>query len=90
MDSFIDENRDELGVEPICRVLQMAPSTYYAQKRRAEQPSERARRDAVLVPILLSLWFANRKVYGAHKALEGSEAGRLYVRRSGIVPSPGS
>ena len=32
---FIDDNRDELGVEPICRVLQVAPSTYYAAKRRA-------------------------------------------------------
>jgi putative transposase len=30
---FIDEHRDELGVEPICKVLQMAPSTYYAAKK---------------------------------------------------------
>jgi len=31
---FIDEHRGEFGVEPICRVLQVAPSTYYAAKKR--------------------------------------------------------
>jgi putative transposase len=48
---FIDDNRDELGVEPICRVLQIAPSTYYAARRR--QPSARAVRDAVLMQVLM-------------------------------------
>ena len=38
--SFIDANRAELGVEPICKVLQVAPSTYYAAKTRP--PSARA------------------------------------------------
>jgi putative transposase len=61
--AFIDDNRDELGVEPICRVLQVAPSTYYAAKRR--QPSARAVRGAVLMPALMVLWVANRRVYGA-------------------------
>ncbi len=37
---FIDENQEELGVEPICKDLQVAPSTYYAAKARA--PSARA------------------------------------------------
>lgn len=64
---YIDHHRDQFGVEPICRVLQVAPSTYYAAKRRQVEPSARARRDAVLMPILLALWVANRKVYGAHK-----------------------
>jgi putative transposase len=32
--SFVDANREELGVEPICNALQVAPSTYYAAKRR--------------------------------------------------------
>ncbi len=84
--SFIDENRDELGVEPICRALQMAPSTYYAQKHRDAHPSERARRDAVLIPILVALWVANRKVYGAHKLWKaarraGHDVGRDQVAR---------
>jgi putative transposase len=64
---FIDEHRQSFGVEPICRQLQVAPSTYYAAKRRQADPSTRAKRDAVLGPILLALWVANRKVYGAHK-----------------------
>lgn len=64
---FIDEHRDELGVEPICRALQVAPSTYYAAKRRVLEPSARAVRDQVMMQVLLALWIANRKVYGAHK-----------------------
>jgi putative transposase len=63
--SFIDDHRCEFGVEPICRVLQVAPSTYYAAKNRVA--SARAVRDAVLMQVLMVLWVANRKVYGAHK-----------------------
>jgi putative transposase len=64
--AFIDANLDELGVEPICRVLQVAPSTYYSAKRR--EPSARALRDAVMMQVLMVLWVANRKVYGAHSS----------------------
>jgi putative transposase len=83
---FIDEHRQEFGVEPICRVLQMAPSTYYAAKRRVIEPSARALRDAVMIQILLTLWIANRKVYGAHKLWKaarraGQEIGRDQVAR---------
>ena len=86
MASFIDEHRTELGVEPICRTLQVAPSTYYAVKHREQQPSERARRDAVLMPILLALWVANAKVYGAEKLWKaarraGHDLGRDQVAR---------
>jgi putative transposase len=65
MVEFIDTHRDEFGVEPICRTLQVAPSTYYAVKNRV--PSARALRDAVMMPILLALFAANYRVYGAHK-----------------------
>ena len=65
MVSFIDEHRGEHGVEPICSALQVAPSTYYAAKKR--QPSARALRDAFLKNVLFVLWSTNRKVYGAHK-----------------------
>jgi putative transposase len=61
---FVDDHRDELGVEPICRALQIAPSTYYAAKRRELAPSARAVRDAVMMQMLMVLWVANRKVYG--------------------------
>ncbi len=65
MVKFVDENRDEFGVEPICTQLQLAPSTYYAAKSRP--PSVRELRDQILMPLLLTLWMANRKVYGARK-----------------------
>jgi putative transposase len=82
--AFIDDHRDELGVEPVCRVLQVAPSTYYAAKRR--QPSARAVRDAVLMQALMVLWVVNRKVYGAHKLWKaarraGHDIGRDQVAR---------
>jgi len=81
---FVDEHRDEFGVEPICVTLQVAPSTYYAAKKRA--PSARAIRDAVMMPILLTLWVANRKLYGAHKLWKaarraGHDIGRDQVAR---------
>lgn len=64
---FIDGHREEFGVGPICRALQVAPSTYYAAKKREVAPSARAVRDAVMMQILMVLWVANCKVYGAHK-----------------------
>jgi putative transposase len=84
MVAFIDANRDELGVEPICEVLQVAPSTYYAAKTRPL--SARAARDAVMIPILVALWTANYRVYGAHKLWKaarraGHDIGRDQVAR---------
>ena len=83
---FIDENRQELGVEPICKVLQVAPSTSYAAKRRELAPSARAVRDAVMMQMLMVLWVTNRKVYGAHKLWKaarraGHDIGRDQVAR---------
>jgi putative transposase len=86
MVGYIDQHRDEFGVEPICGVLQMAPSTYYAARRRRVEPSARARRDAVMMGVLMALWVANRKVYGAHKLWKaarraGHDIGRDQVAR---------
>ena len=83
---FIDDHRDEFGVEPICRVLRVAPSTYYAAKRRELAPSARAVRDVAMMQILMVLWVANRKVYGAHKLWKaarraGHDIGRDQVAR---------
>ena len=83
---FIDEHRDGLGVESICIALQVAPSTYYAVKRRQLEPSARARRDAAMMQVLMVLWVANRKVYGAHKLWKaarraGHDVGRDQVAR---------
>ena len=65
MVKFVDENRDDFGVEPICETLQVAPSTYCDNKSRPL--SARAVRDAMLMPILLALFQANYSVYGARK-----------------------
>jgi putative transposase len=83
---YVDQHCDEFGVEPICRALQVAPSTYYAAKRRVLEPSARAVRDAVMMQMLMVLWVANRKVYGAHKLWKaarraGHEIGRDQVAR---------
>jgi transposase len=68
--AFIEANRAEFGVEPICTVLPstgltMAPSTYYAARSRP--PSARAVRDLALITILVGLWTTNCRVYGARK-----------------------
>jgi putative transposase len=62
----------------------VAPSTYYAAKKRA--PSARAVRDTVMLPILVALWTANYSVYGAHKLWKaarraGHDIGRDQVAR---------
>jgi putative transposase len=70
MVSFIDEHREAYGVESICEVLPIAPSTYYEQKARQADPARlpaRARRDAVLFGEIERVWNENRRVYGARK-----------------------
>ena len=89
MTSFIDDHRAAHGVEPICGVLPIAPSTYYEQKAREADPSRlpaRARRDAILVGEVERVWQQNRCVYGAHKVWhqlnrEGIEVARCTVER---------
>lgn len=78
---FVDENRAEFGVEPICEALQVAPSTYYAHKRRQLVPSARAVRDAVMVQVLTALWVANRKVYGADKLWKAARRAGVEIGR---------
>ena len=41
MIAYIDKNKDRFGVEPICRVLPVAPSTYYERRARANDPDRR-------------------------------------------------
>ncbi|MCK4598761.1 IS3 family transposase [Candidatus Bipolaricaulota bacterium] len=70
MTSFVDEHREGYGVEPICAMLQIVPSTYYEQKARQADPSrlpERVRRDAVLCEEVERVWRENRRLYGARK-----------------------
>jgi transposase InsO family protein len=70
MTAFIDDHRDEYGVEPICEVLPIAPSTYYAYKAREADPtrrSARAQSDEALRVEIQRVWDENRHVYGAKK-----------------------
>jgi len=89
MVSFIDEHREEHGVEPICALLPIAPSTYYAQKKKQVDPlrrSARAQRDERLCPEILRVWRENLQVYGAKKVWkqlnrEGIRVARCTVAR---------
>lgn len=70
MTAFIDEHRAEYGVEPICRVLPIAPSTYHervAQRRDLERLSDRVRRDQDLKPEVVRVFAENFGVYGVRK-----------------------
>lgn len=76
MTAFIDENKAEFGVEPICEQLQIAPSTYYARRRRT--PCARSLRDEQLKQEILRVRRENLDVYGARKVW-------LQLKREGIV-----
>src|SRR5437660_3466883 len=70
MVSFIDAHRKVYGVEPICRVLPIAPSTYHAHTARRIEPtkrSARARRDDALGPEVRRVFEENFRVYGVRK-----------------------
>jgi putative transposase len=70
MVKYIDDHKDRHGVEPICRHLQFAPSTYYEQKLRQRDPSRlpaRTQRDIKLRPEIHRVWHENFCVYGVRK-----------------------
>ena len=70
MTHFIDDHRSTYGVEPICKTLPIAPSTYYARVAKRNDPSKlsaRAKRDAVLKPVIKRVFKDNYKVYGVRK-----------------------
>jgi len=89
MVSFIEEHRAEYGVEPICRMLPIAPSTFYEHMARRANPelrSARAKRDDELRPEVHRIWEENRRVYGARKVWkqfrrEGQPVARCTVER---------
>jgi len=70
MIAFIDEHRARHGVEPICRVLPIAPSTYHAHAARRVDPAKlpaRARRDITLRTEIQRVYEENFQVYGVRK-----------------------
>jgi transposase InsO family protein len=89
MVAFIEDHRLEYGVEPICRVLPIAPATYYARRARARDPSlrpDREKRDEGLSAQIRRVWSENFQVYGAEKVWrqlrrEGVDVARCTVER---------
>ena len=89
MIALIDDHRETFGVEPICRVLPIAPSTYRAHVARRADPAKlpgRFRRDLVLTAEIRRVFEANFSVYGVRKVWrqlgrEGIEAARCTVAR---------
>jgi putative transposase len=89
MITFIDDHRALYGVESICRLLPIAPSTYYRHTARRHDPqqwSTRARRDAGLKAQIREVWGDNFGVYGVRKVWrqllrEGVEVARCTVER---------
>jgi putative transposase len=81
---FIDAHKARWGVEPICRLLQVAPATYYAATRRP--PSARQLRDEELKAAIERVWTEHHRVYGADKVWaqlnrEGVGVARCTVER---------
>ena len=89
MRAFVDEHRENFGVEPICRVLQIAPSGYRKHAARRRDPFRRCQRvlrDEGLMPQVERVWQTNLRVYGADKVWrqlhrEGTRVARCTVER---------
>ena len=89
MIAFIDENRDEYGVEPICRALPIAPSTYHAEAAARVDPLQeigRAQRDMALKVHVRRVFDENFGVYGVRKVWrlmkrEGADVARCTIAR---------
>ena len=89
MIAFIEEHRDTIGVEPICKHLPIAPSTFYDHMAKRANPdlmSDRAKRDVTLKPEIERVWEQNYKVYGVRKVWhqmrrEGFDVARCTVAR---------
>jgi putative transposase len=87
--TFIDEQREHFGVEPICKALQTAPSGYWRHAARLRNPAlvpQRVKRDVVLVDQVQRIHRANLQVYGARKVWrqlhrEGVAVARCTVER---------
>ena len=84
MIAYVDAHRDRFGVEPICKALRVAPSTYYAAKARP--PCRRRLLDAELLEEIRRVFDDNFGVYGAHKVWrqlkrEGHRVARCTVER---------
>ena len=88
MVQFIDAHRATYGVEPICREVPIAPSTYYEAKAREADPTRlpaRAQRDAALCPEIQRVWDEHQQVYGAKKVWKQLNRERIRVARCTVA-----
>lgn len=89
MIAFIEEHREAFGVEPICRVLPIAPSSFHTRQaviRQPERASARAKSDIIHCEDIDRVWRENRGLYGARKVWhalrrEGKDIARCTVER---------
>src|SRR3546814_2432805 len=84
MIAFIDDHRESYGVEPICGVQPIAPSTYRAHAARRKSPelaSARERRDRALAPEVWRVFEEHFSLYGARKVWRQHRREGLYVSR---------
>jgi transposase InsO family protein len=84
VNAFIDEHREALGIEPICKVLQVAPSAYRrhaAEQRDPARRCARARHDETLMAHIERVWNDNLQVYGADKVWQQLKREGLTVAR---------
>ena len=82
--SFIDRHRETFGVEPICKLLQVAPSGNWRHAARQRDPSlrcARAQRDENLLPQIQRVWHANQQAYGADKVWRQLRRDKIRVAR---------
>jgi putative transposase len=88
MIKFIDDHHEHLGVEAICKVLPIAPSTYYHHKSISwlpEKASDRTKRDAYLIPKIRVYWEKSKKRYGAVKIWHDLLGEGIIVARCTVV-----
>jgi putative transposase len=81
---YIDEHKDRFGVEPICKMLPIAPATYYEMKARERDPSRqppRQRRDAELCEHVRRVWRENFCAYGVRKTWKQLKREQIPVAR---------
>ena len=84
MIAFIKEHREDLGVEPVCNVLPIAQSTFYAHVAIARNPdlaSDRAKRDVMLSREIKRVWEQNNKVYGTRKVWHQLQREKFTIAR---------
>ena len=88
MIAFIDDHREDHGVEPVCRVLPIAPSTYHLNAAKRVDPAKlslRAKRDLALKPEMARVFADNFGVYGVRKVWRQMQREEFDVARCTVA-----